>query len=195
MARRSDARERMMGSAVELFRERGVAATSLSDVVERGDAPRGSVYHYFPGGKAQLAEEATARAGRDMAASLTALTAEHGPVGAFQAIVDDFRRQMLDSGFDAGCPVAAGALAGGEAPAAREVAGEAFRTWEAALSAALWQYGLPLRRAEGLATLSISAVEGALVLARAQRSTGPLDRVREEMSALLGDLVARRGDG
>jgi len=58
MARRSDARPRMVQAAQQLIRERGYHATAISDVLERSAAPRGSVYFHFPGGKAQLAIEA-----------------------------------------------------------------------------------------------------------------------------------------
>ncbi|MGK5533208.1 TetR/AcrR family transcriptional regulator [Streptomyces sp. URMC 129] len=189
MARRSDARERMVGSAVRLFRERGVAGTSIADVMAEGHAPRGSLYHYFPGGKAELAEAATAQAGRAMGATISALAAEQGPVGTFVAIVDFFREQLVATGFTAGCPVAAGGLAEAEAPGARVAAGEAFASWEATLAASLWQHGIPAERADRLATLGLSTVQGALVLARAQRSTRALDRVREEFSTLLRDLI------
>ena len=60
-------RERMIHSAPPLFRERGIAATALADVLEHSGAPRGSLYHYFPGGKAQL--QATRYAGQFLAAS------------------------------------------------------------------------------------------------------------------------------
>ncbi|WP_326595841.1 TetR/AcrR family transcriptional regulator [Streptomyces sp. NBC_01803] len=189
MGRRSDARERMLGSAMRLFRERGVAGTSIADVMAEGQAPRGSLYHYFPGGKAELAETATARAGRAMGATISALTAERGPVGTFTAIIDLFRQQLLDTDFAAGCPVAAGGLAEADAPGARAAAGEAFASWESTLSASLWQHGIPAERADRLATSGLAIVQGALVLARAQRSTRPLDRVCEEFAAHLRALL------
>ena len=51
-----DSRTRMIASAAELFREQGYSATGFRDVVEHSGAPRGSIYHHFPGGKAQLAQ-------------------------------------------------------------------------------------------------------------------------------------------
>src|ERR1700727_2992413 len=55
MARRSDTKQRMVQAARQLIRERGYHATAISDVLERSDAPRGSVYFHFPGGKPELA--------------------------------------------------------------------------------------------------------------------------------------------
>ncbi|MDQ2631261.1 MAG: TetR/AcrR family transcriptional regulator, partial [Actinomycetota bacterium] len=72
MPRQSDARDRMIRSAATLFRERGVEGTAFADVLEHSSTPRGSVYHHFPGGKQQLAEEATRWAGELMAAGIAA---------------------------------------------------------------------------------------------------------------------------
>lgn len=124
-----------------------------------------------PGGKTQLVEEDTRRAGGLMGSMISA-SLEHGePAEKLQSIVDLFRQQLLDSDFTAGCPVAAGALEGGEFRGAKEAAGEAFTSWEATIAAALWQRGVHLPRAQSIATMAIAAIEGALLLARAQRST------------------------
>lgn len=56
--RRSDSRERMVLSAAALLREHGASATSIDRVLAHSGAPRGSVYHHFPGGRAQLIDEA-----------------------------------------------------------------------------------------------------------------------------------------
>src|SRR6266568_3884850 len=66
MPRRTDSRARMIRAASELFRQRGYHATTFSDVVRDSGAPRGSTYFHFPGGKAELAREAIARAGDEM---------------------------------------------------------------------------------------------------------------------------------
>src|SRR4051812_36648835 len=57
-------RERMVVSTALLMRERGARATSLDAVLEHSGAPRGSIYHHFPGGRTQLLREATDYAGR-----------------------------------------------------------------------------------------------------------------------------------
>ena len=56
-------RERMVLSAAQLVRIQGVGATGMRDVVAHAEAPRGSLQHYFPGGKDQLIAEAVAWAG------------------------------------------------------------------------------------------------------------------------------------
>ncbi|MFJ6539896.1 TetR/AcrR family transcriptional regulator [Streptomyces sp. NPDC091385] len=187
-------RERMLSSATELFQRNGVAATALSDIIEHSGAPRGSLYHYFPEGKSQIAAEATAQAGRQLGGMLTVLTATHGPVETIRLMVGHFRRQLEDSGFTAGCPAAPGALEGGAAGSdARRAAGEAFTTWEATVAAAFWQRGLAAVEADALATLAISAIEGALVLGKAQQSTRALDRVEKALVAQVKSLLPVSG--
>ncbi|WP_245568587.1 TetR/AcrR family transcriptional regulator [Nocardia concava] len=189
MGRTSDGRDRMLVTASELFRERGIAGTALMDIVDRSGAARGSIYHFFPGGKAQLALEATERAGREFGAMITSLVAEHGPVAAVGAFTDYFRQYLLDTDFQAGCPVAAAAMENGETLQARDAAGESYVAWEATLANALWQHGVSQRRAATVATLAISAIEGALILSRAQRDLGPLDRVKLELTRFAEELL------
>lgn len=188
MAQRGQARDRMLGGAALLFRERGVAGTSLSDIMERTGAPRGSVYHYFPGGKAQLAEEATDLAGRTMGRMISALLAADGPAAALSAFVEHFRGQLVESDYTAGCPVAAGGMAGEDTPGARARAGEAFTEWESTLASAMWQHGLTVGDAEETATTVVAAIEGALIMARAQRSTRPLDRIETFLLRHVGSV-------
>src|SRR3954470_20486575 len=97
-----DPRARMIDSAAELFRERGVNGTSFSDVLERSGAPRGSLYHWFPGGKAQLAEETTRYAGEVIAAGLAAALEEKDPVAAIHGFARLYRDLLRRSDFGAG---------------------------------------------------------------------------------------------
>jgi TetR/AcrR family transcriptional repressor of lmrAB and yxaGH operons len=185
VAQRSGARDRMVTSAIQLFRERGVAGTALSDVIAHSEAPRGSIYHYFPGGKPQLAAEATALAGRLLDDLIVKWMSRHGPTGTIHRIVEMFRKQLRDTDFASGCPVAAGALEGGEAPGAGDAAGTAFATWETTLATALREHGIPDSRADTIATMAVCSIEGAIIVAKAQHSTRALDRVEDELRVLL----------
>jgi AcrR family transcriptional regulator len=68
----TDSRERMVRSAAYLFRERGYSGTGFRDVIAHSGAPRGSIYHHFPGGKVQLAQEAVRYAGEFLNAGIEA---------------------------------------------------------------------------------------------------------------------------
>jgi AcrR family transcriptional regulator len=178
-----DPRNRMIRSAAQLMREHGVEATSFSEVLKLSRAPRGSIYHHFPGGKAQLIEEATRYAGEVSAAGLVAALGEDDPQAAVRAFTDGWLALLRQSEFSAGCPVVAATLDG--PPGAREAAAEAFRSWEEVLAQAFAKRGVDAERAHGLATLAVAAIEGAVVLARAQRSLAPLERVGRELERLV----------
>ena len=184
-----DPRERMIRSAAILFRERGVNGTSFSDVLEHSAAPRGSIYHHFPGGKAQLAEEATRYAGDFIAGGLAAGLAQDDPVAAIRDFAALWRDILERSDFRSGCPIVSATLEGERTPAARDEAGAAFRRWEELLGGAFARHGVTPSRAASLATLAIAAIEGAIVLSRAERDSAPLERVADELEALVTSVV------
>jgi TetR/AcrR family transcriptional repressor of lmrAB and yxaGH operons len=186
-----DARERMINSTAALMRERGVEATALSDVLEHSGAPRGSIYHHFPGGKAQLVGEATRAAGAAFADGMVAALERDDPLVALRAFADLWLATLCESDFGAGCPIVAVAVEGDRMPAARAAAGAAFADWQRALAGALERHGVARERAASLATLAVAAIEGAVVLARAQRSAEPLERVREELLAVAAAALPR----
>jgi AcrR family transcriptional regulator len=143
---RTDARERMIRSAALLFRRQGIEGTSFSDVLEHSGAPRGSIYHHFPAGKSQLAEEATRYAGEFIAAGMVAALAEDDPVAAIRAFTASWLEILRSDDFAAGCPVVAAAVEGDRTPAAREAAGAAFARWEGLLAAAVERKGIAPER-------------------------------------------------
>src|SRR3954471_22966161 len=103
----SDSRDRMIKSAALLFRENGYSGTGFSQVIEHSGAPRGSIYHHFPGGKEQLIEEATRYGGDVVVKLLTEAIEQHDPVAAVDSIGGFWRAVLYDSDFAAGCPVIA----------------------------------------------------------------------------------------
>src|SRR5687768_17922685 len=104
-------RERMVVSTALLIRERGAHSTAISDVLEHSGAPRGSAYHYFPGGRTQLLCEAV-----DFAADFTAAGIESCAtcLDVLDAVVGGFRKQLVKSDYRAGCPVVAVAVEAGD---------------------------------------------------------------------------------
>ncbi|MHB8692746.1 MAG: TetR/AcrR family transcriptional regulator [Solirubrobacteraceae bacterium] len=182
-------RQRMIQSAAVLIRERGVEATSFSDVIAHSGAPRGSIYHHFPGGKEQLVEEATRYAGEYLAAAIVAALATDDPRAVIRALSMHWAKILRNSDYGAGCPVVAATIDG--TPAVRRAAGEAFNSWEKLLTQGLAPHLGDPGRAHSLATLAIAAIEGAVVLARAEQSTAPVERVATELELLLSAALER----
>jgi AcrR family transcriptional regulator len=183
-------RERMIQSALVLFGENGVEATSFSQVIAHSGAPRGSIYHHFPGGKAQLVEEATRYAGVVVANIFAAAIQAEDPIAGLNAVVDFWRGVLHDSDFAAGCPVLAASLESNALPGAREAARDAFQRFQDLHAQLLERAGVASGRARSLAAVAVSAVEGAIILSRAQRSNAPLDRVLDELLVLFQDALS-----
>jgi AcrR family transcriptional regulator len=182
----------MIQSAALLFRERGVEGTAFADVLEHSGAPRGSVYHHFPGGKQQLAEEATRWAGDFVAAGLAAAIEQEDPLTTLDTFVELWTGVLEQSDYEAGCPIVAAALEGNRAPGARASAAAAFNSWEQLLADALARHQIDPERARSLATLIIAAIEGAVVLARAEQSAEPLKRVAGELRTLATTVLPQQ---
>jgi AcrR family transcriptional regulator len=188
-------RERMVRSAAQLIRRQGVTGTGLREIVGEADAPRGSLQHYFPGGKEELVREAlqwmggvAARRVRRHVADLPSRT----PGAFLAAVIGDWRVDLTREGFAAGCPlVAAAADSAGSSAGMRDILSQAFSDWIEPIRAALVDLGVPAERASGLATLVVSALEGAIVLCRIRQDLGPLDTLEAELGPVLD--AARRG--
>ena len=162
----------------------------LRDVAERGSAPRGSIYHHFPGGKAQLAAEAAEVDGRRVRKAIEASISERGLRQTLTSFGEMFRRRAADHPERIGCPVAAAALARPEDPALAAAATAAFQSWEGAIAAALEAEGVAPREAANFAGLVVSTIEGALVRTRAAGDHAPLDSAVEGLGQALDALIA-----
>jgi AcrR family transcriptional regulator len=190
-------RERMVFSAAQLIRRDGVAATGLRDVVEHAEAPRGSLQHYFPGGKDQLVAEAIAWGARYASRRVERYSAalkNPTPSRLFGAMVQQWVDEYTTRGFGAGCPIAAATVdCADSAESVRAASAEAFDAWRRPVAGALAGMGVPRRRAESLATLMISTLEGAILLARAERDVRPLRTAARELGPLLDAAVTTDG--
>ncbi|MCX4742612.1 TetR/AcrR family transcriptional regulator [Streptomyces antibioticus] len=190
-------RERMVFSAAQLIRRDGVASTGMREVAEHAGAPRGSLQHYFPGGKEQLVNEAVSWAGRyagNRVARFVAALPEPTPSGLFAAMVRQWTDEYESAGFAGGCPVAAATVDRAESAAStREAAASAFAGWSGAVAEALEDMGVPVDRSGALATLMISALEGAILMSRAERDISPLTTVARELGPLLDGAAVRGG--
>lgn len=177
----------MVRGAAELLRQRGYSGTGFREVIEVTGAPRGSIYHHFPGGKAQLAGEAVDYVGALASESI----ADGDPIAALRAFVELWRSGFERSGYRTGCPIVAVAVEShDEAPQLLACAAAAFGRWREAFSNGLRASGLPADRADRLAALVIAGVEGAIVLSRAERDPAPLLDVAAELELTIENALA-----
>ena len=186
----SGPRERMIVSTALLVRERGARATSLDAVLEHSGAPRGSMYHHFPGGREQLLREATDYAGEYVARRLER-TATEDPLRAVDTLLDEYRKSLLASDFRAGCPVVAVAVeTAEEGPDLRNHVVGAFDRWRQIFARGFAASGIHVVRSDELALLVVSGFEGALIVSRAYRDLAPLENMRREIRARVESELA-----
>ena len=176
-------RERFLEAAGELLQERGYYGTGLNEILARSGAPRGSLYHHFPGGKDELVIEALRVSGASLGAQLREILAMATDArSGLRAIFETFRTILHDSDFRKGCPVAAVAQeTAGDHDEIRTACAAIYAAWEVELAGALQIPVTPDAR------LLLSILEGALLLAKTRRDVTYLDLAETQLLSRLAD--------
>ena len=170
-------KDRILDTTAELFRRYGYTGTGLKQVVAEANAAFGSLYHFFPGGKEQLAEEVIRWSG---GLYLQLIDAIFDPAPDVATAVSDFftgaAAVLRETGYADACPIATVALevASSNEPL-REATADVFESWIAAATERFAAAGIDAGRARELATSTLAALEGAFILSRAARSTEPME--------------------
>ncbi|MDH3047809.1 TetR/AcrR family transcriptional regulator [Gordonia alkanivorans] len=165
--------ERIVMAMTELLRRQGYAATGIKQVVELSDAPIGSIYHHFRGGKRDIAAAALRQSGTAYGELVGMLLAPYDdPAEGIEAAFVAAAETIEQGGWLNMCPVGtvAGEIADAE-PDLREIAAEVMSSWIDTGAALFTERGLPEADARSLMSAVISALEGAFIVARTQRST------------------------
>ncbi|WP_433712610.1 TetR/AcrR family transcriptional regulator [Nocardia sp. CA-084685] len=177
----------LVESMLELIQARGYAGTGLNTVVEHAGAPKGSLYFHFPEGKEQLGEKAIELAAerfRTLLGEMARSGASPGEV--IRQIVEVLAGLVADSDFQLGCPVSVVTLEmGAHSERLRVACAAAFESWIEPVR----EYLVAARHSESaartLATATVSAVEGAVIVARAKRDVEPLRSTAQMLAGLL----------
>lgn len=183
-------RERLIQSAIELMREYGVHATGLSDLLDRSNTARGSIYQHFPAGKTELMEQATLEAGRIITARIEELTQALPAEDVIRAFVGGWKQNLTDSEFGGGCPIVAAAQAGPDALVVREASAAVFADWARVIADSIETKGVDAATSASLGSFIVSSLEGAIIQCRSARSLQPLDDASTGLMLLLRRLGA-----
>jgi AcrR family transcriptional regulator len=190
-----ETRQRLVTTTAELFRRRGFHGTSVKQVTEAADAPIGSLYHFFPGGKEDLAEAVLLESG-EAYRQLFELIADAAPDPA-TAITDFFdgAAEVLEqSGYVDTCPIGTVALeVASSNDRLRRASDRVFRSWIDAAAARFTAVGIPADEAEALAATAVAALEGAFMLARSRQDPAPLRTAGRHIRQLVEAAVATAG--
>jgi AcrR family transcriptional regulator len=182
-----DSRQRIVESAIALMRGSGLSGAGINEIVRASSAPKGSVYHYFPAGKLQIASEALALYAERVRAFIDeALASRDAPAEKVKALFAAFARRVEEADFLASCAVGAVTLdLDADLEPLRAVLAATLSDWVDAI-AAHFDLG-DARRTRSFASVVITAIEGAYIRARAERSRQPF----REAGDWLADLVER----
>lgn len=188
-SKKRDGRQRqaLIWAAAKLFRRKGYSGTGLRDILAASGAARGSLYHYFPGGKEQIGAEAVTAAGGLVTETFTELAEQaDSPADFLRRYTDLLAQWLAASKFRDGCPITTTLLETTPGSAAISAAGRAvFADWRGVMIGLLRRHGWPEDRLAGTATAVIAGLEGALLLARVESSAQPIHDTCEALCGLL----------
>jgi AcrR family transcriptional regulator len=192
----ADTKERIVNATAELFRRQGYTGTGLKQIVAEADAPFGSLYHFFPGGKEQLGDEVIRRAGHFYFLLFEAIF-EAAPdiVTATSDFFSGAAETLRATDYADACPIATVALEVASTNETLRIAtADVFESWIAAATERAAEAGITRRKARRLAISFLASLEGAFVLSRAMRSTEPLEIAGAQAAAeTRAALRAARG--
>jgi len=173
----SDTRRRIVAATAELFRRQGMTGTGVKQIATAARAPFGSIYHFFPGGKSQLAEEVVRTSGAAYGEHVMAIFAASPDLPtAIEAAFATAAHALVAAGYADACPIETIALevASTNEPL-RLATADVFAGWieEGVRHLPAPELPEPVRRRFVIGF--VDCLEGAFVLARAMRSTEPLE--------------------
>jgi TetR/AcrR family transcriptional repressor of lmrAB and yxaGH operons len=186
MAKAFDSKGKTLAAAAKLFRQQGYHGTALRDILAAGGSPRGSLYFHFPKGKEQIGEAALTLAGEATRQAIARAAGASESAEIFLVrLVRGMAADLERSDYKEGCPIATTAL---ETSAQSEVLGAAsriaFEKWELEIKRGLERFGMASGDADLVATMVLSQLEGALLLARTYRSPEPIRRAEQAVKLL-----------
>jgi AcrR family transcriptional regulator len=185
-------RERIVDAAAALFMQRGYASSGLKQIANESEAPIGSLYHFFPGGKRELAAATLRRSGRAYQELVEAVfDAEPDIVRGVRACFDGAAETLRATDYADACPIATVALevASTDEPL-REVTAAIFDDWLRATAVRFVAAGIDEARARDLAMVLVASLEGGFLLSRAAKDTAAMRAIGDAMVALVEEALA-----
>jgi AcrR family transcriptional regulator len=184
-------RDRIRATAAELLSRQGYPATGLKQISIEARSPFGSIYHFYPSGKEELAEDAIRSFGPEYGKLFDRyFPDEQDLVAGVRAAFAGAAERLAASNFADACPIATVALeVASTSETLRRATADVFDSWLARGIDRFIAHGLSADKARSVAMTLIMALEGAFLLSRAHRNTEPLLVAAEAMAELLRNAV------
>jgi AcrR family transcriptional regulator len=189
-----DTKQRILDSSGELFRRQGYMGTGVKQILAEAGAPFGSLYHHFPGGKAELGAETVRRSGFLYGLLLGEFA---GPEVELARGIHDFfagaAQTLVETDYADACPIATVALETSSTDEElRRACADVFAAWIEGGSERFAMEGIPRSQARTLVIQMLAGLEGAFVLSRALRSTEPVELAGAAAVAAIEAALAAR---
>jgi AcrR family transcriptional regulator len=175
----------MVTTTGKLLRRQGYHATGLNQIVAEAEAPKGSIYFHFPGGKEQLAAEAIAASAAYLDKGLLACERATA-LESLDRYVSEAANVLERTNYADGCPIATVILeAAVTSDALGKACADAVELLLSRVTGWLERDGFSADVARRRAQLVYAAIEGTLIFAKARKSVEPLDDLRRQLPDLL----------
>jgi TetR/AcrR family transcriptional regulator, transcriptional repressor for nem operon len=190
-----DTRQRLVEAARQLFWQQGYAQTGIAQILKAADVGSGSLYYFFPTKEdLLLAVLEWYQANLETMVIRPVFDRVSDPIERIFGVLDGYRKQLLATKFQSGCPVGSLALElSNSQPAARKLIAENFTGWRRAIQGCLDEAAgrLPAGTDAGqIALLVLTLMEGAVMLARTYRSIEPYDSAVTQLRDFMDRLLA-----
>lgn len=192
-----DTRSRLITATGELFRRYGYNGTSLKQVTQAADAPTGSLYHHFPGGKSELAQVVLETTGAAYQELFELIWDSHpDPGAAVEAFFDAAAEVLKQTDFIDPCPIGGVAreIANSD-ESLRQTADRVFDGWISSAAGRLRAAGIEPDVAEELAVTLVAAIEGGFLHARTSRNGDRLRMVGRQQRRLVESALTAMAGG
>ncbi len=172
----TETRQRIVDAAAAAFMRHGYAAMGMKQLTLDSDATFGSLYHFFPGGKEELAAETLRVAGTAYAQRVGGVIVNAPDVvTAMTAVFESAANTLAKTDYADACPIATVALeVASSNDELRAVTDEVFNAWLDGAAATFVAAGIEAVRARQLAILFVAALEGGFLLSRAGKRPEPM---------------------
>lgn len=181
----ANTKEKLVSTTARLVWEKGYFGTGIQEVLKRAGVPKGSLYHHFPTGKDELVIAALHHSSKRMLGMYeTAMRGTKTPVKGLEAMIEVLAKEMEDSGFLYGCPLATVALemSGGK-PEIQDACKGMYQMWEDALAGYLALKHIDNARQK--ATTFLTLIEGGFILSKAHQDAIFLRRLSGSIKSLI----------
>lgn len=193
MNNKTNSKEKILLAASKLFQVKGYNATGLNEILKESNAPKGSLYYYFPNGKEELALASIKIATETITNRLKFTLNEHeDPIAAIQFliknIIDDLKKdnQLKDMSLSL---IALETYISNEA--LRKACCDAFTLLSDIYSQKLIEGGIPKNTAEELGRFIQITIEGALTVSVTEKNPLPLLTVSKQIEILLNGYLKK----